>query len=368
MNEMKFPEKIGYAALAEDFRQTVNGSTCPRHGMIDDAHYIAKCEHFQELAGCAKTTSESHVHNEFIADGVIRSMGFNVPESREYRTRDTGALVRLSRFVEDTVPLAVAWAKGDGTARYKIRNAVIEAYPLQAMIAGIDTFQNDNVLVTKDGRLWFVDNGASLGWRARGGKNDRFWERADPNDRDWGYLSLRYHPNQRLLREILDGVSDQRLWEAAAMFDVRRFLDTLPRGEYDECDFESLAGYVKAVVEEAVRRVLAAHNSGLSDFKFRFYKGEKENPWDTSKEETFKQGHFWLFESFCANMGIAGMLRCRDCIPDCVMDADVSYAEKLIAGGMYFSADSFMPEKALLEYFKYDPFPVDLPVHPSECT
>jgi hypothetical protein len=44
----------------------------------------------------------------------------------------------------------------DSALRGKIREQAIAAYPIQALIAGIDTFTYDNVLVDATGVLWFV--------------------------------------------------------------------------------------------------------------------------------------------------------------------------------------------------------------------
>ena len=51
-----------------------------------------------------------------------------------------------------------AWNQGDANLRATIRAGTVAACPVQALIAGIDTFTWDNVKVDADGRLWFVDN------------------------------------------------------------------------------------------------------------------------------------------------------------------------------------------------------------------
>ncbi len=253
----QFPDELSYDVLAGVFRQTENGSTCPRHGYIDGVHYIAKCEMFQVVAHRQKTTSRAHVHNEFVADGVIRGMGFCVPASREYsRCIENSNLVRLARFVEPTIPLNCYYSRGETTdeERANVRRQVIAAYPLQHMIAGFDTFQNDNVLVTEDGNLWFVDNGASFGWSAMGAydKYYKYNERKDPNNKKYGFLSLRNHPSQMLLQSILSGVADAELWAAAAKFDVDRFVSLLPNDIYD---VSSIRAYAETVVAEAKKHL-----------------------------------------------------------------------------------------------------------------
>lgn len=249
----RFPDELSYDVIAGEFRQTANGATCPRHGYIDGVHYIAKCETFQQLVNRPKTTSEKHVHNEFVADGVIRGMGFNVPESREYRTRENRVLVRLAKFIAPTRPLCNAWNAADSEAKEAIRRQVVAAYPLLHLIAGFDTFQNDNVIVTEDGKLWFVDNGASFGWSAMGAydKYYKYNRRTDPCNPQYGFLSLRNHPGQKLLQRVLSGVADAELWAEAAKLDVDRFVSLLPADEYD---VSSIRTYAETLVVDAEKR------------------------------------------------------------------------------------------------------------------
>ena len=182
--------------------------------------------------GAKKTSSDPHVHNEFIADGIIRNFGFNVPESKEYKAIENKQIIRLSKFIEPTRPLVNVWFYGTKEEKKAIQKQVIEAYPLQHILAGLDTFQNDNVLVTNDCKLWFVDNGASLGWRARGGKNLWYWERKDPKDSQVGFLSLKNNQSQALLKSILSGVKDDEIKEKMSKFDSEKFMDNIPKEEH----------------------------------------------------------------------------------------------------------------------------------------
>ena len=71
------------------------------------------------------------------------------------------------------------WDSADATLRAKIRAQAVAAYPVQPLIAGIDTFTWDNVKVDAEGNLWFVDNGASFDFRACGKLKGWFWQRHD---------------------------------------------------------------------------------------------------------------------------------------------------------------------------------------------
>jgi hypothetical protein len=248
-----FPRDISYNMLCKEFKKTPNGSTCPREGYINGIHYISKCGAFQTLVGAKQTSSDQHVHNEFIADGLIRNFGFNVPESKEYKAKENNRIIRLSKFIEPTRPLVNVWFNGNKEEKMEIQKQVIEVYPLQHVIAGLDTFQNDNVLVTNDCKLWYVDNGASLGWRAQGGKNLWYWSRTDPKDPKYGFLSLRYHQSQTLLKSILSGVKDEVLWRKMSIFDKEKFLSCLPKEEGYKV--ENINGYIDALICEAKKYI-----------------------------------------------------------------------------------------------------------------
>ena len=248
-----FPKEISDNMLCKEFKKTPNGSTCPREGYINGVHYISKCGTFQTLVGAKQTSSDLHVHNEYIVDGIIRNFGFNVPESQEYKAVENNQIIRLSKFIEPTKPLVNAWFNGTKEEKKSIQKQVIEVYPLQHIIAGLDTFQNDNVLVSTDGQLWFVDNGASLGWRAQGGKNLWYWERTDPNDAKVGFLSLKNHSSQVLLKSILSGVKDEILWKKMSMFDGEKFINSLPNEKGYKVD--KIKVYIDVLINEAKKHI-----------------------------------------------------------------------------------------------------------------
>ena len=120
------------------------------------------------------------------------------------------------------------WESADATLRAKIRAQAVAAYPVQALIAGIDTFTWDNVKVDPDGNLWFVDNGASFDFRACGKLKGWFWQRHDVADPRSGYLSLAKHPNQYDLRSILGKFDDAELWAAAKNCRFAQLVAQLP--------------------------------------------------------------------------------------------------------------------------------------------
>lgn len=228
-----FPEVLTSKMVA-GFEQLPTGSTHPHHGFIDGVHYVLKCGSY------STTSSDDHVHNECVADCLLRAAGCLVPESREYRA-DIGhgkvETVRLARFLEGGRHLKSAWLSADESIRRLLLDQIVATFPIQSFIGGIDTYQHpelDNVMVDSENRLWFIDNGASFDYRARGPRKYWFWDRADLMGRH-GYYSLRYDKrvdvstyDQSELRALLEGVSDESLRLAARKYDFPALVKTLP--------------------------------------------------------------------------------------------------------------------------------------------
>lgn len=239
-----FPKELT-AEMLKDFKTTPNGCTHPRVGTIAGHRFIAKCGSWSAFS------SDEHVHGEFVADNLLRFAGLNVPYSREYRV-DFGEgrgpqTVRLAVYDDALVPIMEAWGRADAALRETIRRQAIAAYPVQTLIAGIDTFTWDNVKVDANGGLWFVDNGASFDFRACGKLKGWFWDRKSVHDAQTGYLSLAHHPNQYDLREILGaGTTDADLWAAAKEVPFRRIVRQLP----DSHRTAGLKAYAKQLQEE----------------------------------------------------------------------------------------------------------------------
>lgn len=238
------------AEMLRDFKTTPVGSTRPRVGKIGNKMFIAKCGAWSEYS------SDEHVHNESIADYFLAISNLAVPASREYVVdfggREGRRIIRLSWFFNDLKPLEEVWRHADGELRARIREQVVKAYPIQSFIAGIDTFMNDNVRVAPNGELFFVDNGASFDFRARGGTKGWFWKRSDVHDPKSGYLSLFNHPDQRLLREILGrDTTAEELWKAAVGVSLARLVKSLPL-DYRKPE---LLDYARQVEETALRYV-----------------------------------------------------------------------------------------------------------------
>ena len=200
---------------------------------------MLKCGSFSEFS------SDAHVHNEFVADGLLRAAGCNVPASREYRA-DIGngrvETLRLSEFIGNGRDLKPAFNEGTAAGKRFLIDQIVATYPVVSFIDGTDTYQHhclDNVLVDGDYRLWFIDNGASFDFRARGARKNWFWSRTDPTDREHGFFAVRDYANESLKR-ILKNVSDDELIAAARKYDFVELYKTLP-ADYQQPALEEYA-------------------------------------------------------------------------------------------------------------------------------
>lgn len=231
---VEFPETLT-AEMLSDFVTTERGCTHPKMGEIDGSRFIAKCGDW------SAHSSDAHVLNELVADQFLRTAGFHVPESRRYDV-DFGGGKRVVRLAEviDAKPLMEVFVTADTALRAKIREQAIAAYPIQVLIAGIDTFAYDNVLVDAVGELWFVDNGASFDFRACGKRKGWFWKRQDLADPQTGFFSLIQHPNQDVLQTIIGRVTRGELLEAAKRYRFMDLVSTLPE-VYRRLEFETYA-------------------------------------------------------------------------------------------------------------------------------
>lgn len=109
--------------------------------------------------------SPEHVREEFLAEELYRKMKVPVPTSKLYD--GTRGPVKLSRFIEDATPLG----KLTGDAKKKAITKARQHFAADALMADWDVvgLDADNLLVDKAGKVWRIDVGASLRYRAQGG-------------------------------------------------------------------------------------------------------------------------------------------------------------------------------------------------------
>lgn len=106
----------------------------------------------------------AHLREEWAADEAYRALGANVPPGRFYDA--ISPPVKLTQFIEGK-PLADVMGTPLGKKAVK---DLQKHFAADALLGSWDVTgaNNDNVLVTPDGKAWRIDNGGSLRFRAQG--------------------------------------------------------------------------------------------------------------------------------------------------------------------------------------------------------
>lgn len=117
--------------------------------------------------------SAEHLQEEAYADNVYRAAGIDVPKFRLYDTPD--GPVKLSEFVEGKSMHDVL--QMGGKQAEDARLAAQKGFAADVLLSNRDSvgMVYDNMLVDKSGKVWRIDNGGSLRYRAQGAKKS-----------DWG--------------------------------------------------------------------------------------------------------------------------------------------------------------------------------------
>ena len=110
-----------------------------------------------------KGASADHIREEYAADRAYEALGVKVPAAHLYET-PTGP-IKLAEFVEGT-----ALGELKGAAKTKALAELQKDFAADALLGNWDVvgLNQDNVLVTKKGEVYRIDNGGSLRYRAQG--------------------------------------------------------------------------------------------------------------------------------------------------------------------------------------------------------
>lgn len=112
--------------------------------------------------------SAEHIREECATDAAYRAMGVNVPEFWLYET--PGGPVKLSRYLDNTRSLADILASGDQALIDRTLAELRQGFVADSLLANWDVIglDADNILIDAAGKLWRIDNGGGLRFRAQG--------------------------------------------------------------------------------------------------------------------------------------------------------------------------------------------------------
>lgn len=121
-----------------------------------------------------KGASADHLEEEMFADAAYQALGVPVPKFKRYEMN--GKPVKLAEFVEGQ-SLQSLLASGDALAAEQAIAQLRKNFAADALLGNWDVIglNFDNVLIDRAGKVWRIDNGGSLRFRAMGDpKGDRW--------------------------------------------------------------------------------------------------------------------------------------------------------------------------------------------------
>jgi hypothetical protein len=121
-----------------------------------------------------KGADAAHLTNEAHADAAYKAAGLNVPDFHVYQTPQ--GPVKVAEFVEGD-SLAKVMSSGDTAKIKKVKKELEKGFAADALLGNWDVIglDKDNILIDKSGKVWRIDNGGSLNYRAQGAKKEEAW-------------------------------------------------------------------------------------------------------------------------------------------------------------------------------------------------
>ena len=156
--------------------------------------------------------SAEHIRDEFAADEIYRALGANVPEATLVETPQ--GPTKIAEFIEGQ-SLKAALAAAKGKAREQLLDKVRSGFAADALLGNYDVIgmDLDNILVSPDGKVWRIDNGGSLDWRAQG-KKKTVWDQYPTEI--WTMRDPAINPSSATIFGTLD------------IYDIARQIEALP--------------------------------------------------------------------------------------------------------------------------------------------
>jgi SPP1 gp7 family putative phage head morphogenesis protein len=217
-------------------------------------------------------SSPDHLREEFYADALYNALGVNVPKARLYET--TQGPVKLAEFIEGKTlnrfsPEEIARFKKD-IQKHMATDAVMGNWDVIGEVA-------DNVLVTPAGKIYRIDNGGSLRFRAKGEPKGALW-----NDHPIEFWTLRNQKMNPTAFEIFKDTSIYDIGKQIRELETKRAaiealnlprdlertimarLSNANRIADIAADFEA-DGWVASYVDEVARHAMSLRQAGVID-------------------------------------------------------------------------------------------------------
>ena len=165
-----------------------------------------------------------HLEEEMLADSLYRAAGVNVPEFRRYLDSG-GRPVKLAEFIDGDSLSDLPSAKQRAAFKQMQEDFGLDAFMGNWDVGGTGL---DNVIVDSSGKVWRIDNGGSLRFRAQGARktDDQF----NPFSEDlW---TMREQGN--IANTIFGDMDWDAIERSLTKIDFDKILDAIPDKELRE--------------------------------------------------------------------------------------------------------------------------------------
>lgn len=226
------PSKLQISSVAGlEKIQDLSGSTRP---------YLAK-DPATGLKYVVKSTERGldplHLKNEAISDAVYRAAGAEVPASSVIE--EGGNTFKVAEFIEDGDTLQ-DWKVGRSKKQIDdVFGQARQNFVADALFANWDAAgaSFDNMFVAK-GKLYRIDNGGGLGWRAQGGEKESFFL---PTGEIAELKTLRDPATAPVMSQIMKGISQAEIDEQSFALISRKTAIMEAAADLPKRDQEALA-------------------------------------------------------------------------------------------------------------------------------
>lgn len=167
-----------------------------------------------------KGTSPGHIRAEYAAERAYEAAGLNVPTSVLYETDD--GPVKVSKFIEGKT-----FDQLSPEQQKELIPEIQKGFAVDALLANWDVIgmSKDNIMLGNDGKVYRIDTGGSLDYRAKGGLKGGLW-----NTNADEFESMRSGIKNPQAKEIFGSLTDEQLKSQVAQLvvDKEDILKALP--------------------------------------------------------------------------------------------------------------------------------------------
>jgi hypothetical protein len=188
MDESLFPTLLNQVTVMNQVK--LGGSTGAK--LVEGERGVGGQPGPKYVMKSSETIEPDHLRSEYHTNKAYKLLGVPVPEVMLYHKTSSEQIkdpnkkvgedkpVMLSKFIPNAISLEdhLDLIKGDKQAQKMVQDVVKKHFVADCLLANWDVagISNDNMLIDKQGKVWRIDNGSGLDYRAQGGiKSQNFF-------------------------------------------------------------------------------------------------------------------------------------------------------------------------------------------------